>query len=104
MVQFHAMKLINIVANAMLEERLVAIAEAHGASGYTVLEARGAGSAGLQTGALEGESNILFLLAVPEDKLDAVLADVEKLIKRGHHLAVFISDTQVLRKEKFTSA
>ncbi|TSA22669.1 MAG: transcriptional regulator [Betaproteobacteria bacterium] len=95
------MKLINIVANITLEERLVDIAEAHEASGYTVLDARGAGSAGLQTGALDGESNILFLLLVPESKLDQVLADVEKLMKRGHHLATFVSDTQVLRREKF---
>lgn len=103
MTQLHAMKLINIVANSMLEERMVAIAEAHAASGYTILEARGAGSAGLQTGALEGESNILFMLVVPEDKLDAVMLDVEKLMKRGHHLAAFITDTQVMRQEKFTS-
>jgi len=97
----YPMKLINIVANITLEERLVDIAEAHEASGYTVLDARGAGSAGLQTGALDGESNILFLLLVPESKLDQVLADVEKLMKRGHHLATFVSDTQVLRREKF---
>jgi len=43
----------------------------------------------------------LFLLLVPESKLDQVLADVEKLMKRGHHLATFVSDTQVLRREKF---
>jgi len=104
MVEFHSMKLINVVANAALEERLVSIAKAHDASGYTILEARGAGSAGLQTGALEGESNILFLLGLPESKVDVVLADVAKLIKRGHHLAVFVTDTQVLRPEKFTSA
>lgn len=101
MARFHVMKLINIVANVALEERLVAIAEAHGASGYTVLEARGAGSAGLQTGALEGGSNILFLLIVTEARLDEVMLDVEKLMKRGHHLACFVTDTQVLRREKF---
>lgn len=100
----HPMKLINIVCNAVLEERLAAMAAAHGASGYTVLDARGAGSAGLQTGSLEGESNILFMLAVPEGKLEAVMEDVGRLMKRGHHLAAFISDTQVLRPEKFTSA
>lgn len=98
----YPMKLINIVANATLEERLVSIAEAHATSGYTVLEARGAGSAGLQTGTLEGESNILFMLAVPETMLDTVLTDIEKLMKRGHHLAVFVSDTQVMRREKYT--
>lgn len=103
MIQFHPMKLINIVANATLEERLVGIAERHATSGYTVLEARGAGSAGLQTGALEGESNILFMLVVPESKLDAVLEDIERLMKRGHHLAVFVSDTQVIRREKYGS-
>jgi nitrogen regulatory protein PII len=97
------MKLINIVANAALEERLSDIAEAHAASGYTVLDARGAGSAGLQTGVLEGGSNILFMLIVPEAKLDDVLADIEKLMKRGHHLAAFITDTQVLRREKFSA-
>lgn len=96
------MKLINIVANATLEERLADIAETHQASGYTVLEARGAGSAGLQTGALEGGSNILFMLIVPESKLEEVMQDVEKLMRRGHHLAAFITDTQVLRREKFS--
>ena len=101
MPQLYPMKLINIVANAALEERLVGIAEAHETSGYTVLDARGAGSAGLQTGVLEGESNILFMLVVPESRLDAVLADVNKLMKRGHHLAAFVSDTQVMRREKF---
>ena len=103
MTQLHAMKLVNIVANIMLEDQMVAIAEAHAASGYTVLKARGAGSAGLQTGALDGGSNILFMLIVPEDKLDAVMLAVEKLMKRGHHLTAFITDTQVMRREKFTS-
>ncbi|MEW6589439.1 MAG: transcriptional regulator [Pseudomonadota bacterium] len=103
MIPTHRMKLINIVANAALEERLSDIAEAHAASGYTVLDARGAGSAGLQTGVLEGGSNILFMLIVPEAKLDEVLADIEKLMKRGHHLAAFITDTQVLRREKFNA-
>ncbi len=101
MPQLHPMKLINIVANMTLEERLVAMAEAHATSGYTILEARGAGSAGLQTGSLEGGSNILFILVVTESKLTEVMVDIEKLMKRGHHLACFVSDTQVLRREKF---
>ncbi len=101
MPQFHAMKLINIVANAALEERLINIAEAHGTSGYTILEARGAGSAGLQTGALEGGSNILFMLIISASRLDEMMVDIEKLMKRGHHLACFVSDTQVMRREKY---
>lgn len=103
MISTHPMKLINIVANVALEERLSAIAESHAASGYTVLDARGAGSAGLQTGALAGGSNILFMLIVPASRLEEVMADVARLMKRGHHLAAFITDTQVLRPEKFNS-
>ncbi len=100
---FHPMKLINIVANATLEERLTDIAEAHATSGYTVLEARGAGSAGLQTGVLEGDSNILFMIIIDESRLDALMLDIDKLMKRGHHLACFIVDTQVMRREKFAN-
>lgn len=103
MPELYSMKLIQVVANTALEERLVEVAEVHQTSGYTILEARGAGSAGLQTGVLEGESSLLFLLAVPPEKLDEVLADIQRLMKRGHHLAVFISDTQVMRREKYTS-
>lgn len=49
----------------------------------------------------EGESNILFMRAFPESRLGAVLAEVDKLMKRGHRLVVFVSDTQVMRREKF---
>ena len=101
--ELYPMKLIQVVANTALEERLIEVAGAHEISGYTILEARGAGSAGLQTGALEGESSLLFMLAVPLDKLDAVLNDINRLMRRGHHLAVFISDTQVMRREKYFS-
>ena len=49
----------------------------------------------------EGESNILFMRAFPESRLGAVLAEVDKLMKRGHRLVVFVSDMQVKRREKF---
>jgi len=48
---------------------------------------------------LEGESNIL--LVVPKSRLDAVLTNMSKLMKRGHHLVAFGPDTQVLRRERF---
>ena len=39
--------------------------------------------------------------AFPEPRLGAVLAEVDKLMKRGHRLVVFVSDTEVMRREKF---
>lgn len=49
----------------------------------------------------EGESNIMFMWAFPESRLGAVLAKVDKLMKRGHRLVAFVSGTQVMRREKF---
>lgn len=39
--------------------------------------------------------------ASPESRLGAVPAEVDKLLKRAHRLVVFVSDTQVMRREKF---
>lgn len=39
--------------------------------------------------------------SVSESRLGAVLAEVDKLMKRGHRLVAFVSDTQVMRREKF---
>jgi len=35
-----------------------------------------------------------------ESRLGAVLAEVDKLMKRGHRLVVFMSATQVMRRVK----
>ena len=49
----------------------------------------------------EGDNNIVFMRTFPESRLGAVLAEVDKLMKRGHRLIVFVSGTQVMRREKF---
>lgn len=101
MVQTYPKKLVQVIAIAELERHLVEIAERYNCGGYTVLEVRGSGRQGTQTGYLEAETNIQFLMILASEQLEAVLTELDQLIRLGHHMIVFVTDTQVLRDEKF---
>ncbi|WP_295405928.1 transcriptional regulator [uncultured Thiocystis sp.] len=94
-------KLVTIITSDVLEELLVASVRKRGASGYTLLRARGAGSEGLQTGVLWVDSNLLMKVILPPERLSGLLDDLDALIAKGHHLTVFVADVGVLGHEKF---
>ena len=94
-------KLLTIITMDTLEETLVNIVRTRGASGYTIVRARGAGSSGEMSGMLDVDTNIKFHVIMPEDRLSGLLDDLEGLIKKGHHLTVYVSDVSVLAPEKF---
>lgn len=94
-------KLVTIITNDVLEERLAHSVRDRGASGYTIVRARGAGSSGEMSGMLDVDTNIKFHVIMPQDRLSGLLDDLEALIKKGHHLTVFVSDVSVLAPEKF---
>lgn len=100
MVDLYPEKLITIITTSTLEERLVRIFRQRGTSGYTIVAARGAGSRGEQSG-LNFDANILVKVILPADRLHPVLDDLKRLIGRGHHLTVFVSDVAVITPEKF---
>jgi hypothetical protein len=64
-----------------------------GASGYTIVRARGAGSSGEQSGMLNFDAHIKFRVIVPP----------ERLLRKGCHLTVYVSDVSVLGPDKFQS-
>lgn len=94
-------KLVTIVTTNVLEGRLVSVVHKRGASGYTLLRARGAGSDGLQSGNLDADTNLLMKIILPPERLSGLLDDLEALIKKGYHLTVYVSDVGVLGHEKF---
>lgn len=94
-------KLVTIITTDVLEDRLIASVRNRGASGYTIVRARGAGSSGEQSGMLDVDTNIKFHVIIPEARASELLDDLEALIRRGHHLTVFVSDVGVLAPEKF---
>lgn len=96
-------KLITIITSDVLEDKLVASVRNRGASGYTIVRARGAGSSGEQSGLLDIDTNIKLHVILPPDRMPGLLDDLERLIKKGYHLTVYVSDVGVLAPEKYQS-
>jgi hypothetical protein len=96
-------KLVTIITNDVLEDRLIACVRNRSASGYTILRARGAGSSGEQSGMLAIDTNIKMHIILPPEKLAGLLDDLESLIHKGYHLTVYVSDVSVLGPEKYAA-
>ena len=94
-------KHVTIITSDVLEERLIGYIRARGASGYTIVRARGAGSSGEQSGTLDIDTNIKIHIILPPERLPGLLDDLEYMMKRGHHLVVFVGDVSVMSPEKF---
>lgn len=94
-------KLVTIICADVLEQKLVDRVRRRGASGYTVVRARGAGSSGEQSGMLDVDTNIKFHVILPEPRLRGLLDDLAALMERGHHLTAYVSDVAVMRPQKF---
>jgi hypothetical protein len=97
-------KHVTIITSDVLEDKLVGYIRARGASGYTIVRARGAGSSGEQMGFLDIDTNIKLHVIMPLDRVGGLLDDLEKLINKGHHLIVFVSDVSVMSPEKFENS
>lgn len=96
-------KLVTIITSDVLEDRLITYVRRHGASGYTILRARGAGSSGEQSGMLTVDTNIKMHVILPQERMTGLLDDFERLLRKGHHLTVYVSDVSVMRPEKYQS-
>jgi hypothetical protein len=97
-------KHVTIITSDVLEDKLTGYIRKRGASGYTIVRARGAGSSGEQSGLLDVDTNIKLHVILPPDRLSGLLDDLEKLINKGHHLTVFVSDVSVMSPEKFENS
>ncbi len=95
-----AVKLVTIVAESVLEKRLLLAVKAAGATGYTVSNATGVGSRDMRASTLDGENIRIETLVCPE----VAEALLEVLVRDWFpHYAViaWISDVAVVRGEKY---
>lgn len=99
--RLHPEKLITVIASDVLESRLVKAAVSCGATGYTALRARGAGTSGEQSGTLDIDTNIVFQVVAPVPKVSCILDALEALRRKGHHLVVVVADVHVMWPENF---
>lgn len=101
MVTLYPEKLVNIITNDLMEDKLVESFKKYGASGYTIVRARGEGSSGVAADMTGFDANIVVKVIMPAERMDALLESLERKMRKGYHLTVYISDVQVISPENF---
>lgn len=94
------LKKITIVAEAVLEERLIREMRQLGARGYTLSEVRGDGSRGVRASEWEGKNIQLEILASAETA-DRVLTHVSERYFAHYAVVVWLTDVQVIRGNRY---
>lgn len=100
-IELYSKKMVHIVVSTSMEHQLKKTIRASGACGFTYYTVKGEGESGPQTGHLAGDSSTLFMVTTHAEQCETLLEKLKALKERGHHLTVFVSDTQVLNPTKF---
>jgi nitrogen regulatory protein P-II 2 len=95
-------KLVTIISEAILEERILHDLRKLGARGYTVGEVRGEGTRGVHASEWEGKSLRIETLVKPE-VAEQILQHLAKTYFAHFAVIVYMTDVQVVRGEKFGS-
>lgn len=94
------LKLVTVVAEPVLEERLVEAIHRLGARGHTVTTAHGAGSRGMRASDPPGES-VRIEAVVSESVAERILDHVASVYFPNYAVIAFVTDVQVVRGEKY---
>jgi len=100
--QWHARKLLTVIAEAALERKLIEASLALGIGGYTISEVRGGGAHGVRAGEWEGERSIEFKVLCDADAADRLAGAIMERYSRHFALVLYTTDVGVLRSEKFS--
>lgn len=94
-------KLVTIVAERILEERLIADIKRLGARGYTVFVVRGEGAHGVRESDLAEGRNIRIETLVSPETADHILAHLEERYFPDYAIVAYLQNVAVVRQEKY---
>jgi nitrogen regulatory protein P-II 2 len=94
------LKLVTIVAEAVLEQEILRAVRSLGARGYTLTEARGEGTRGVHAIDWEGQ-NLRVEVLVSADVADRILGHVATEYFEHYSVIAYVQDVQVVRGEKY---
>lgn len=97
----HQRMMITIVAESLLEDRLVVIAEGCGATGYTITNARGKGRHGERKADWTHDRNVRMEIICAEEVAARIADQVESQLGADYKLIIFSHEVSVLRGGKF---
>ncbi len=92
--------LVTIIAEEVLETRVLEMVKLEGATGFTSTPCRGEGTRGLRTGAEEG-GNVRIELIVSQEIAERILERLESDWFPSYAIIAWLSDVRVLREEKY---
>lgn len=92
--------LVTVVAEAVLEHRLVRDVAAAGAHGWTVTDARGRGSRGVRADEFEGD-NVRLETIVARDTAERFLGVLSSDYFPHYAVVAWITPAEVVRPEKY---
>jgi hypothetical protein len=96
----NAVRLVTIVVEAVLEERLVRDLRTAGATGWTINVARGAGPLGRRVGDLEGGNVRVEVLCAPATA-DAIMARLEEAYFPHYAAIAWVDTVEVARSDRY---
>jgi nitrogen regulatory protein P-II 2 len=99
----HPLKLVTIVAEPVLEQRITHELRAMGASGFTVVEGRGEGSRGMHATEIPG-INVRIETIVPPPIADAIVEHIAHQYFTDYAVIAYVSDVAVVRGDKYLTA
>jgi nitrogen regulatory protein PII len=97
----HPMKLVTIICEAVLEERIVEVLHECGAHGHTAFDVRGSGRQGSRSADLVESGNVQIQVIVKPAVAEALLARLHREFFQDYAMVAYESEVQVMRPEKF---
>lgn len=94
------LKLVTIIADRLLSDDIANEIRDLGARGYTISDAHGQGSRGLQPLDWEG-ANVRIESIVSEQAAERIIAHLTEKYFKHHGLIAFLQDVEVLRGDRF---
>jgi nitrogen regulatory protein P-II 2 len=95
--------LLTVIAESVLEDRLIRDMTAQGATGWTVTPCRGHGSSGGHAADFEG-GNVRVEVLVPMEQLEAVWSLLERDYFDRYSTVAWSAPVRVRRPEKYSGA
>ncbi len=95
------MKLVTIVCEAILEERVVELLRESGAHGYTAFPVRGSGNQGERNADMAETGNVQIQVIVKNSVSETLMMRLQSELFKAYAMVAYESDVRVLRPEKF---
>ena len=97
--QLEPKKILILIVAKPLQRMVIETLAPRGIGGYTISTVTGAGTSGLNTGALPSDSNVMIHIILSERRLVGVLEDIDALMERGYRIKAIVQDIQILPRK-----